>query len=174
MDRPQSSRAAALHHHDGGHSIGVICRVVDDPDLEVRQRDKALMEVEFMDYTQGVAIVGLCCHADDVSMWIPVRLRHAGRLSRDRFGRLREKGWPMKRRIAAAGNTVVPAVLAIRERGLAVRCERRELQEDETWIAENDYNHFSASDPLSLLGLIAMIESRDADWGRRTTKLTNS
>ncbi len=71
----------------------------------------------------------------------------------------------MKNSIAEAGNTVVPAVLAIRARGLVVRCERGESQTNETWIAEGEHNRFSASDPLSLLGLIAMFQSRGTDWG---------
>ncbi len=66
-------------------------------------------------------------------------------------------------RIVAAGNTVVPAYLALLEKGYQVSCspagERKEL-----WRAWNSDDEFIAEDPLTLLGLITLHEIRGANW----------
>jgi hypothetical protein len=77
----------------------------------------------------------------------------------------------MKKHVTNAGNTVVPAVLAIQEKGFAVRCERSDLQTDETWYAETEDLRFSASDPLSLLGLITMVEARGENWEAQDSEI---
>ncbi len=67
--------------------------------------------------------------------------------------------------ITAAGNTEVPAFLAIKALGFDV--ERRFLDGDrerELWIARNDQSQFSAGSPLELLGLYAMRSQRGQSW----------
>ena len=67
--------------------------------------------------------------------------------------------------ITAAGNTEVPAFLAIN--ALGFHAERRFLDGDrerEFRVARNDQWQFSASSPLELLGLFAMRSQRGQSW----------
>ena len=64
--------------------------------------------------------------------------------------------------IATAGNTVVPALLALETLGFAIMVERRDGSEfctatrgEETYVAE---------DPVTLLGLVKLIEMRGWNW----------
>lgn len=71
----------------------------------------------------------------------------------------------MKPTIADAGNTLVPAYLALLARGYAVRRdEAASLGPEELWIAEDAHRVLMAGDPLTLLGLAAMVETRGEDW----------
>ena len=65
-------------------------------------------------------------------------------------------------RISQAGNTWIPAVLVLRERGYAVTNHRQ--GNEEYCVAEKDQLKFSASDPEAVLGLVALYEARGADW----------
>jgi hypothetical protein len=68
-----------------------------------------------------------------------------------------------KFRIAAAGNTEVPAYLALLEKGYSVRWERLS-EEKEFWFAAKDDYEFVAEGPIELLGIAAMFETRGPDW----------
>lgn len=63
--------------------------------------------------------------------------------------------------IAAAGNTMVPAYLAVVAKSYTV-----ELMNDSSGnlCAMNGEHTFVAATPLELLGLIAMVEVRGAGW----------
>jgi hypothetical protein len=60
--------------------------------------------------------------------------------------------------ITAAGNTEVPAYLALVAKGYQVSMT------GDLWLAQKDQNFFSASGPLELLGLVAMAEIRGVNW----------
>lgn len=63
-------------------------------------------------------------------------------------------------KIADAGNTLVPAVLALRQRGFCVSCD----ENGDIWRAESEALLLVADDPLQLLGLMAMRDLRGAKW----------
>jgi hypothetical protein len=68
-----------------------------------------------------------------------------------------------KVKIASAGNTIVPAYLALLEKGY--RVSRVGVDEHgETWQALKESEEFIAEDPLTLLGLVALYEARGAAW----------
>lgn len=69
-----------------------------------------------------------------------------------------------KLRLVDAGNVVVPAFLTLLERGYSVRSEKSEDSSVETWIAERDSTELLARDPVTLLGLAAIIETRGHGW----------
>jgi hypothetical protein len=65
--------------------------------------------------------------------------------------------------ISAAGNTVVPALLALEGLGFEVSFERvggrdlvRAARGDETYVAD---------DPVAVLGLVKLVEMRGWQWG---------
>jgi hypothetical protein len=60
--------------------------------------------------------------------------------------------------IAQAGNTVVPAILALEELGLVV-----DVQADQV-VASSSAVRFIAEDPVAVLGLVRLLELRGADW----------
>ena len=64
----------------------------------------------------------------------------------------------MGRHMAQAGNTVVPAILAIESLGYVVAAA------DDRVTAHRDGDEFSAEDPVALLGLIRLVELRSWDW----------
>ena len=67
--------------------------------------------------------------------------------------------------ITEAGNTEIPAFLAVKALGFDV--ERIFLDGDterEVWIARNKQFQFSAGSPLELLGLYAMRTQRGQSW----------
>jgi hypothetical protein len=68
-----------------------------------------------------------------------------------------------KMTIAEAGNTEVPASLVLEKMGFLVRVESVKAA-DEEWVAERGDLKVIASSPVSLLGLVALIESRGHDW----------
>ena len=63
------------------------------------------------------------------------------------------------RRIAAAGNTVVPAVLALEDAGYLVTKLDGDLFE-----ASSIDGSFVADDPVALLGLVKLVELRSWTW----------
>lgn len=66
-------------------------------------------------------------------------------------------------RIAAAGNTEIPAYLSLLEKGYSVRWERQS-EEKEFWFAAKDDCEFVAEGPIELLGIVAMYETRGVNW----------
>jgi hypothetical protein len=63
----------------------------------------------------------------------------------------------------AAGNVVVPAYLALAAKGYVVRCERSS-NESEFWVAEGPLGRFGADDLITLLGVVAVAETRGENW----------
>ena len=61
-------------------------------------------------------------------------------------------------RMSVAGNLLTPAYLTIIERGYAVR------RKGDFWIAVKGDDTFTARDPISLLGVIAVGEARGENW----------
>jgi hypothetical protein len=64
----------------------------------------------------------------------------------------------MNNHIAAAGNTVVPAVLALESLGYVV------TQAGSLFEATNGNDRFVADDPVTVLGLVKLIETRTWSW----------
>lgn len=71
----------------------------------------------------------------------------------------------MQQRIVQAGNTVVPALLAIESLGFAV-----DLSGDATY-ARRGQEEYGAEDPVALLGLIRLVELRSWDWAASDTQI---
>ncbi|ADG69593.1 conserved hypothetical protein [Planctopirus limnophila DSM 3776] len=71
----------------------------------------------------------------------------------------------MKSQLTNAGNTIVPAYLALLARGLSIVKEPSAFTESGMiWVAEDTTTQFSAEDLVTLLGLVAMQETRGAGW----------
>jgi hypothetical protein len=71
----------------------------------------------------------------------------------------------VKPTLADAANTVIPAYLALLQRGLAVSRESASADAAEAlWIAEDAAQRFVAEGPLALLGLVALYETRGPEW----------
>lgn len=66
--------------------------------------------------------------------------------------------------IVSAGNVLVPAFLALLQRGYSVRREASSSDGEESWFAENAVHRFIAEDPVTLLALVALFETRGANW----------
>lgn len=72
---------------------------------------------------------------------------------------------PRKINIVSAGNVLVPAYLALLQKGYRVtRKPVRRSDDCESWHASKAGNRFMAEDPLSLLGIVALYETRGACW----------
>ena len=69
----------------------------------------------------------------------------------------------LKIKIAGAGNVVVPAFLTLQQRGYTVRCERA-ADGAQTWFAESATAELAADDPVTLLGLAGIAETRGEGW----------
>jgi len=67
-----------------------------------------------------------------------------------------------QKRITAAGNTVVPALLALEQLGFQV--DVRESSAGEIVVASRDNEEYVADDPVAVLGLIKLIELRQWTW----------
>ncbi|HWS87496.1 MAG TPA: hypothetical protein VN282_11060 [Pyrinomonadaceae bacterium] len=64
-----------------------------------------------------------------------------------------------------AMNTYDPALATLQERGYRVWVRPvGEVDEGEEWLARKDVNELVASDPLRLLGLAAILETRGVNW----------
>lgn len=66
-------------------------------------------------------------------------------------------------KIAAAGNTEVPAYLVLTELGFEITVERYESG-SEIWSARNKKCEVTGSSPLELLALVKLIECRGKEW----------
>ena len=60
--------------------------------------------------------------------------------------------------ITQAGNTVVPAILALETLGFAVEVNRGMV------TARDGEREFTADDPVTVLGLVRLIEVRGEQW----------
>ena len=60
--------------------------------------------------------------------------------------------------ISRAGNTVVPAILALEAMGMVV-----EVHPDRV-VASSELGRFAADDPVAVLGLMKLVEARGEDW----------
>jgi hypothetical protein len=70
-----------------------------------------------------------------------------------------------KSTIASAGNVLVPAYLALQQRGFTEHGQKADDSgEGEMWVAENQFVRLVAEDPLILLGLAALYETRGSEW----------
>jgi len=65
-------------------------------------------------------------------------------------------------RIASAANVIVPAYLSLRQKGYSVSRAKRPA--GEAWTAEKDGNTFTADDPVALLGIVCLFETRGENW----------
>jgi hypothetical protein len=71
----------------------------------------------------------------------------------------------VKPTLADAANTLIPAYLALRQRGLSVhRQPSSACDQVSHWVAEDAGHRFVAEDPLTLLGLVALHETRGLEW----------
>jgi hypothetical protein len=64
----------------------------------------------------------------------------------------------MEMDIVQAGNTVVPGFLALETLGFEVSLE------DGLVVATSESGRFVADDPVAVLGLIKLVETRSWDW----------
>lgn len=62
--------------------------------------------------------------------------------------------------LVAAGNTVVPTILLIRQLGYSLTIDKQKG----LFRAGNGGNSFEAEDPLMVLGLIKLIEMKGDNW----------
>ena len=69
-----------------------------------------------------------------------------------------------KESIVNAGNTEVPAYLAIIEMGYSISLLNESSEAGSMWVAKKEETKFVASNPLELLGLITMRERRGLNW----------
>ncbi len=68
-----------------------------------------------------------------------------------------------KLKIAGAGNVVVPAFLTLQQRGYTARREQR-ADGAQTWVAQNGTVELISDDPVTLLSLAAIAETRGENW----------
>ena len=81
------------------------------------------------------------------------------------LGVSRREARTVKPSLTDAGNTIVPAYLALLQRGLSVHREPSAVTDSGTlWVAEVAGHQFVAEDPVTLLGLVAMYETRGPEW----------
>ena len=66
------------------------------------------------------------------------------------------------RNISAAGNTVVPAIVALEDLGFIVSVGR--TNEGEQFRATRGDETYEAEDPMTVLGLVKLVEVRGWDW----------
>ncbi len=67
-------------------------------------------------------------------------------------------------KIAAAGNTEIPAYLALLAKGLDVSKIPNSAGLDEEWIASDGQRQFIATGLVEVLGLVALVDLRGEDW----------
>jgi len=71
----------------------------------------------------------------------------------------------MKPTLADAANTMVPAYLVLLHRGLLVSRDSSFMTHSGgSWVAEDSGHRFVAEDLVTLLGLVALYETRGPDW----------
>jgi hypothetical protein len=72
-------------------------------------------------------------------------------------------------RVIAAGNTVVPALLSLEELGFNVIV--RNHPAGQTFTARRDDEEYSADDPVTLLGLVKLVEVRSWQWNATDSQI---
>ncbi len=65
-----------------------------------------------------------------------------------------------KKKLIAAGNTVVPALLTLEQLGFTITMEASSDQ----CIAVRGEETFVADDPVTVLGLVKLVEKRSWNW----------
>ncbi len=71
----------------------------------------------------------------------------------------------MKSTLANAGNVIIPAYLALLERGFTVLQDPvMKTGSAACWVAEDSGHRFVAEDLVTLLGLVALYEIRGREW----------
>lgn len=67
--------------------------------------------------------------------------------------------------LGTAGNTILPTLQVLTAKGYTITRDRTPPEDDDPlWVAVKDERRFLAETVESLLGLIAMWESRGDDW----------
>lgn len=72
----------------------------------------------------------------------------------------------MDNQIAAAANTVVPALLALESLGYTVTVDGSLV------VATASNERFAADDPVTVLGLVKLIETRSWNWRASDEEIT--
>lgn len=67
-------------------------------------------------------------------------------------------------KIAEAMNTWAPALAILSSRGCTLRAEHDESEDITTWTAQIGSITLVASNPLALLGLLALWEAKGEEW----------
>ena len=67
-------------------------------------------------------------------------------------------------KIASAANVEIPAILVLESMGLTVKSRVVNADQEMIWEATGDGNEYVAEDPLSVLGLVKLIEVCGEDW----------
>lgn len=76
-----------------------------------------------------------------------------------------------KTTLSAAGNAIVPAYLALLQKGYVVSVDNRTGKEE--WSAENSVHKVVAEDVLTLLGLVNVVELRGSDFKASDEEIDN-
>lgn len=72
-------------------------------------------------------------------------------------------------KIADAMNTYNPALQVLKDQGYEIWVEAGESDDDEDlWCARKESSELVAFDPLRLLALSAILESRGGNWGKKS------
>ncbi len=74
-----------------------------------------------------------------------------------------------EKRIGAMGNTVVPALLALEQLGFEVSIQNGSV--GQRTIAVRGEEEYFAEDPVTVLGLIKLIELRSWQWSANDSEL---
>jgi hypothetical protein len=75
-----------------------------------------------------------------------------------------------QKKIIAAGNTVVPAILELEHLGFAISAPAR----GEIFTATRGDETYSADDPVTVLGLVRLIELRNWEWGATDSEIEST
>jgi hypothetical protein len=68
-------------------------------------------------------------------------------------------------KVSEAGNVIIPAYLTLQDKGYTVERIRTKSEDGITlWRATQGANEFNASNPLTLLGVVAVAEHRGEHW----------
>ncbi len=67
-------------------------------------------------------------------------------------------------RIVALANTEVPAILALESLGFNIASRIVNVDQGMIWTATGNGDEYVAEDPLSLLGLVTLLEVRGDTW----------
>lgn len=67
-------------------------------------------------------------------------------------------------KIASAANVEVPAILVLESMGFIVASRIISTEHEMVWTATGNGDEYVAEDPLSLLGLVKLLEVRGDNW----------